>query len=670
MGALPRSARSIPAGDGNAAKRDMSADLHAALALHQAGALDPAEAAYRRILQDHPEHGDALNLLGALLSQRGQHQEAIPLLQAACVQLPQHLDASLNLAKTLRLAGRPEEALAATDGVLAAKPERVDALILRARCLRQLARTDEACVALRRALALAPGTLDAHLSLGDLLQASMPDEAAHHYAAVLAQDAAHTGALNNLGLIHKAAGRLAEARALFERAVMLRPDMHEACNNLGNVLLDLGEIDAAIQRYEQALAARPDNPVTQIHLGNALRLAGRHDEARAILHACLARHPGHSGAYNNLGVLLDAESRHGDAIKVFQAALQHAPQDAAIWANLSGALLASGKREDARTACERALALHPESAVARFAMANLQLLESDWLAGWQNYEFRWQGGQQAGRRAPRPPLPWPQWLGQNVPPGQSILVFHEQGFGDTLQFMRYLPALRQHFARIVFICQAPLLRLARANLPIEIALLSSDGAENIALRETFDWQLPLLSLPLALKLVPGSPPETPQPLLRPASPADPLQVGLCWAGNPALTADAERSIPLARFDALLDLPGIRWHALTHGAVVDDPRLIPALDGALNFADTAARLVPLDLVISVDTAVAHLAASLGKPVWLLNRFAPDWRWGHTGERSPWYPSLRQFRQPAPGDWETVLADVETALRATPIQTAQT
>jgi tetratricopeptide (TPR) repeat protein len=644
----------------------MSTALHAALALHQAGALDQAEAAYREILQTSPTHGDALNLLGALLSQRGQHQAAIPLLKAACEQLPHHLDAGLNLAKALRLAGRVDDALVALDTVLAAAPARVDALVLRARCLRQLNRPDEACASLQQALTHAPDAPEVHLGLGDLLQTRAPEAAVHHYGVVLAHLPTHAGALNNLALVHKAAGRLADARGLLERAVTARPGMIEACNNLGNVLLDLGETDAAIQRYEQALAAQPDNPVTQIHLGNALRLAGRHDAARTILQACLARHPGQSGAYNNLGVLLDAENRHGEAIEVFQAALQHAPQDAAIWANLSGALLASGKREDARTACERALALHPESAVARFALANLQLLEGDWQAGWQNYEFRWQGGQQAGRRAPRPALPWPQWLGQAVPPGQSLLVFHEQGFGDTLQFMRYLPALCAHFARIVFLCQPPLLRLARANLPDRIALLPSDAATDIATRDTFDWQLPLLSLPRALQLVPGPAPETPLPLLRPASPAQPLQVGLCFSGNPALTADAERSIPLARFDALLNLPTIRWHALNHGTAVDDPRLIPALDGVQDFADTAARIATLDLVISVDTAVAHLAASLGKPVWLLNRFAPDWRWGHTGERSPWYPSLRQFRQPAPGNWEAVLAEVHSALRATQIQ----
>lgn len=639
----------------------MNEPLQSALAHHQAGRLAEAEQAYRQILQQQPDHGDAQNLLGALLCQRGQLDDAIPLLESACAQLPHFLEARMNLAKALRMADRPAEALAAAEHVLATSPDRADALILKARCLRRMGQPDKAKEILERLLVLSPQMLDAHLNLGDLLQESEPDAAATHYEAVLKQAPGHTGALNNLALIHKRAGRLEPARQLLEHVVRLKPTMHEALNNLGNVLLDLGLTEEAVSAYRQASTAAPDNPLAFIHLGNALRLAGHTDEARATLEACLQRWRNHSGAHNNLGILLDLGGDHHAAIHEFQSALQNTPQDADIWANLSGALLATGDRAGARQACEHALSLQPDSATARFAMANIQLLEGDWRAGWQNYEFRWQGGQQAGKRVARPNLPWPQWRGEPVPSAQRLFVFHEQGFGDTLQFMRYLPELADRFARIAFVCQPALIRLARANLPPSIEVIASEAAPDFLVPELFDWQLPLMSLPLALDLQPTVSRQRLAPLIRPATPEKPLRVGLCWSGNPALTADAERSIPLERFAPLLNLPHIRWHSLTFGGDLQGMPIENLMQNVRDFTDTAEHISALDLVISVDTAVAHLAAGMSKPTWLLNRFAPDWRWGHTGHACAWYPCLRQYRQQTLGDWSAPLHDIAQALR---------
>ncbi len=639
--------------------------LDRALALHQAGQLEQAQTLYLQLLQQEPDLPDAQQLLGALLCQRGEYAQALPLLQRACQLLHHHRDAWLNLAKAQRSLTQHQNALATLRAWLERHPHDVDALVLQGRCLRTLGRDSESRQAFETALNHAPQSLEAMLALADLLQISAPAEAMALYRAVLNHTPHRESALIGVAMLHKARGELDLARQFLERALAVEPDRHATHNNLGNVLIELLQLQPALAHYQRAQALKPDNSATQINLGNALRLLGRTEEARAMLLQCLRSGGDISGACNNLGILEGEVCNHVLATEYYRRALEHDPDQANVWANLGSSQLALGQRDAARQSYGRALELQSDSSVARFGLANVDLLEGRWTQGWQNYELRWMGSQQAGRRMVRPNLPWPQWLGQKPASGQSIFVFHEQGFGDTLHFMRFLPALAQHFGRVVFVCQPSLVRLARASLGHRIEVVSSDQGVAIAQNSRFDWQVPLLSLPLALGVAPAPPGHAnalTSPYLRvPATdPAALLQVGLCWAGNPGLSADALRSVPLSQCDSLLNVPGVQWHALVHGAGCPDPRLHDMLNGAQDFADTAQRVRALDLVISVDTAVAHLAAGMGKPVWLLNRFAPDWRWGFEGEHCVWYPSLRQFRQPAPGQWEPVLQAVEQAL----------
>ncbi|MBK6594932.1 MAG: tetratricopeptide repeat protein [Burkholderiales bacterium] len=639
--------------------------LDRALTLHKAGQLDQAQTLYQELLQHEPEYPDAQQLLGALLCQRGEYAQALPLLQRACQQMPHHRDARLNLAKAQRSLAQHPNALATVLVWLERHPQDVDALVLQGRCLRTLGRDGEARQAFESALLHAPQSPEAMLQLADLLQTSAPAEAMALYRAVLNHSPNQERALSGLAMLHKARGELEPARQLLERALAVQPERLATHTNLGNVLVELLQLQPALEHYQRALALDPKNSGTQINLGNALRLLGRTEEARAMLLQCLGSGGEISFVCNNLGILESEVCNHKLATAYYCRALEHDPDQADVWANLGSSQLALGERAAARQSYGRALELQSDSSVARFGLANVDLLEGRWAQGWQNYELRWMGSQQAGRRVVRPNLPWPQWLGQAPIPGQSIFVFHEQGFGDTLHFMRFLPLLAQQFGRVVFVCQPSLVRLARASLGHRIEVVSSDQGVVIAQNSRFDWQVPLLSLPLALGVAPppfGQANAVTGSYLRvpAADPAAPLQVGLCWAGNSEHSADALRSVPLAHFDSLFKLPGVQWHALVHGAGCPDPRLHDALHGAQDFADTAQRVRALDLIISVDTAMAHLAAGMGKPVWLLNRFAPDWRWGFEGEHCVWYPSLRQFRQPAPGQWEPVLQAVEQAL----------
>lgn len=241
------------------------------------------------------------------------------------------------------------------------------------------------------------------------------------------------------------------------------------------------------------------------------------------------------------------------------------------------------------------LELQSDSSVARFGLANVDLLEGRWAQGWQNYELRWMGSQQAGRRVVRPNLPWPQWLGQAPIPGQSIFVFHEQGFGDTLHFMRFLPLLAQQFGRVVFVCQPSLVRVRRVPAWATALKLCRPTRESSSLKTAgltgrcrccrCHWLWVWLHPPFGqANAFTGSYLRVPA-----ADPAAPLQVGLCWAGNSEHSADALRSVSLAHFDSLFKLPGVQWHALVHGAGCPDPRLHDALHGAQDFADTAQRV---------------------------------------------------------------------------------
>jgi len=383
-------------------------------------------------------------------------------------------------------------------------------------------------------------------------------------------------------------------------------------------------LDEAEQAARRAVAIQPDFPEARAALGAILADAGTLDSAERDLRQAIALRPDYAEAYDDLGTVLKEQGQVGGAIAAFRQAVQLKPDLANAHTNLAMALLAQGAFEE----------------------------------GWREYEWRWR----APRMAPASRgFTQPQWRGEPGE-GRSLLLWAEQGYGDTIQFCRYAALARARGFRVILEVQSPLVRL----------LKRLEGADAVVVQgatlPAFDLHCPLLSLPLAfgarLETIPGS-----APYLA-ADPVDTgrwakrlgdrkgLKVGIAWSGNPNTTAHARRSLPLDQLARLTETAGVRFVSLQK----DDGeqlRGLPILDlmgEAASFADTAALIANLDLIISVDTAVAHLAGAMGKPVWLLDRFDPDWRWLLGRGDSPWYPSLTIYRQPAPGDWGAVVGEV--------------
>jgi Flp pilus assembly protein TadD len=492
--------------------------------------------------------------------------------------------------------GRLGEAASLYGEVLAVQPRHPGALNLLGILASQGGRHEEAVRMIRQAVTIAPREASFHI---------------------------------NLGLVLREAGRLEEAAVSLRSALALRPDVADAHLNLGVILAELGQADEAIRCYRQALKLRPEDADTLSNLGNLLRERGSWDEAVTCLWAALALQPGVASTHNNLGIALAEQGRLDEAVAAYR----------------------------------RALALADDLPEAHYNLGMALLGQGDMAAGWAEYEWRWRTRlMMAGRRG----FAQPQWRGQDGA-GATLLIHAEQGFGDTLQFCRYAELAAARNWRVVMEVQAPLERLLRGLAGVVEVVAHGEALPH------FDVHCPMLSLPLALGTVLETIPNEAPYLAAPAAWADRLprmeagiRAGLVWAGSarvhaPALAAlDRRRSIPLATLAPLFAVPGVKWLSLQKDGDIRGFPLLDLMGEMTDFADTAALIANLDLVISVDTAVAHLAAAIGKPVWLLNRFDTCWRWPHRQPHSLWYPSIRIFHQPRPGDWDSVVAEVVAAL----------
>lgn len=520
----------------------------------------------------------------------------------------------------------------------------------------------------------------------ELHRAGRVSEAERLYRWVLTTDTRNAAALHLLGLVAQQMGDLRSAAKRMQAAIEIDTDQATYRSNLGNVLQIQGRFEEAVGEYERADQLRPDHAPTLSNLGMALQSLRRLDEAEAKLRRAALLMPDSAQVQDNLGNVLQAAGRMEEAFACHERALRLNPGNAETYGNLGLAQLGLGRWTAAMDSFGRALAISPGDSRIGLARAQLQLLLSDFEHGLRNFEVRKQvhGARKPGGR---------EWGGESglivgasfgVSSGaaDSLLLYGEQGLGDTVQFLRYLPQVRDVFAGDVILeVQEPLLRLAGELPGIRVVVRAGE------LPPSFAWHCSLMSLPWVLGgsrapwetaagsvgLAPSVPYLTvPEAAGRKADAAlgtsTGLRVGLVWAGNPMHVRDRFRSIPLSQFNPLLgvETQGVRFYSLQLGRAKADlqmpePRLIDLSDAIEDMADTAALIERLDLVIGVDTAVVHLAGALGKPVWTLLPFSPDWRWGLEREDCPWYPTMRLFRQPRPGDWESVVERVGAALR---------
>jgi tetratricopeptide (TPR) repeat protein len=610
-------------------------------AAHRDGRLTEAERDYQAALSAEPSHVDALHLLGVLRHQQGQHAEAAELVGRAVNLRPSDPGLQLNLGNALKALGR----------------------------------IDDAIERFRNALHLQPGFSLAQYNLGNAYAAAgRHEDAADAFEKALQLQPADAPTWNNFGNALLGMRRYEEGANAFRRALQIRPGHAGAHNNLGMALNGLGDTAGAIEQFREAIKAEPNYVAAHFNLGNLLDASGHSEQAVIELEKVLRMQPHFAPAHFGLGHALAAIGRHAQALPQFERAVGLDPKYGVAWVGLANTHLALGAHKAALRAYDEALRLDPQFVAAQLNRAMALLALGDYARGLRGYEWRLQtAGSVAIPQVPR-------WHGEPMP-GRTLWIRSEQGFGDTLQFARFVPFAAKLVGEIVLEVQPALLAL----------LEPAAHAAGVSLKSTADTPppkadafCPLLSLPLALGILdPDAIPTRTPYLVVPAAYRKKWRgslggqakrnIGIAWSGR--IQPGETRSIPLELLDPLFALPGIDWVVL-QPAIADEERVM--LDAHRNakaihrldertarrlddFADTAAIVSRLDGVVSVDTALAHLAGALGKPLWLMLPFAADWRWGIDTPTSPWYPKAQLFRQAAPGAWAGVIERVASNVR---------
>ena len=614
----------------NVAPLDVVHALAQALELHQQGRLFEAEQHYSAILAANPGQADALHYLGLIRFANGRFVEALQSIAAAMRTRAPTADIFLNHGIVLNALKRHAEALESFDRAIELDSKFPAAHNNRAVVLTTVGRNEEALESYQKALAITPND---------------------------------PGLLFNRANILKDLGRFESALASYNRAIVLRPGYPEAFCNRGVVLHELKRYDEALASYDRALALRPDIAEAHSNRGNVLRELKRYDEALASYDRALALRPDYAEAHSNRGATLHELKRYHEALACHDLALALQPDYADALSNRGAALSELKRINEALADYDRAIALKPDFPEPHWNTASLRLLTGDFGRGWAEYEWRWKKESMA--RFMRN-FSQPLWLGGDDIAGKTILLHSEQGFGDTIQFCRYVPLAAARGARVILEVERPLQRL--------MATLA--GAAQVVTKAShlpdFDLQCPLLSLPLAFQTELGTIPWS-GPYLRPQSPELAAwnvrlgekrrpRIGLAWSGKPAHERDALRSISLSALLPLLDVDATfvslqKDVRPADAAVLDQRSDVLHFGSALNdFSDTAALISKLDLVISVDTSIVHLAGALGSPVWVLLPYIPDWRWLLDRDSTPWYPSARLFRQDDTRKWDSVISRV--------------
>ncbi len=549
------------------------------------------------------------------------------------------------------------------------EPAALDALLLLAQREHRAGRLAEAAVAWRKILAMRPDVADAHNNLGIVLaQQGQLSEAETHFQHALALAPNYVQAHHNLGHVMLSQGKLGEAAAQYEQVIALKPDSADVYNSLGSILSRQGKFREATVRFEQAVACKPDYAEAFNNLGAVLWKQGKLDEAAERYEQALALRPDFSEALNNLGALLRNQGKLTQAEMRCRQALALRPDYAQAHNNLGNVLRSQGKIDEAAAHYQQAVARQPDYPEAQLGLAGCYLVKGDYQRGWLAYEWR--------LRMPglTPPRSLPRWTGQPLA-GRSLLLLAEQGFGDTFHFIRYARLLKELGARIVLAAPAALSRLLGSQPYLDELFILGSGLK----LPRCDFYLPLLSAPGALETdastipceIPylAADPELTEHWRRELAAIDGFKIGIVWQGARDFDADRWRSIPLAHFAPLARLPGVRLVSLQKGfgseqvGTVDFPVLDLAgrLDDVAGpFMDTAAVIRSLDLVVAPDTAIAHLAGALGTPVWVAIQFSAEWRWLLYRDESPWYPTMRLFRQTTFDQWPEVIERIAKAV----------
>lgn len=624
--------------DGGMFPEDVRSQYRLGLSQLTAGKVLKAKDAFEKTVALNPGHADAHYNLGVILQKEGRYHKAIDAYESALKLDPQNPDSFYNLGNCFQYLQQPVPALRCYRETIRLRPSFTGAHNNMGLMLKNRGKLDEAIHSFNIAIRLDPGVAIYHNNLGltfqkqgnhahaiDCYKISLeldPDSPVTHYNLAAACDrvADHEKAIKHLGM-----------------AVDLNPDFVGAYHNLGEILSKSGRYAEAVERYRRALSIKPDAPETCNSLGNALDNLGRTAEAIKYYKKAIRLRPGHAGAYTNLGTAYYEDRQLALAEKHYRQALE----------------------------------IEPDFTEAVFNMALVNLLKGDLEKGWPGYEKRFYRSDWNANYPFR--FDQPKWDGTPFD-GQKLLVHDEQGLGDTLQFVRYLERVKTLGGTVLFETRRPFLELLKKAKGIDrLVERTADGKPAV----DFDLYCPLLSLPgLFSTSLDSIPARVPYIEANPEKAAlwsrrmdgQVFKVGVVWSGNPTHFRGLNRSVSLDAFARLFQIPGVCFYSFQKGKTALDAAryqeagLLENLGELFaDFSDTAAAMENMDLVISIDTSVAHLAGAMGKPVWVLLAYASDWRWLTGRSDSPWYPTMRLFRQEKRNDWASVLDDVESALK---------
>lgn len=467
-------------------------------------------------------------------------------------------------------------------------------------------------------------------------------------------------AFESLAKIHVAQGNFDDAVKAGQQALSLKPNSHSALKSIAEAYLALDQAEEALKSYQLFDATHPNDPSTLHNISVCLMQLGRLEETVALRQKALDLRPKNLDRRYNLAVALNLVSRFEDALALMEKTLSTFPENVPALIAAGDSMQALGRLEDAREAFELAVSLQPDHAEAHFNLGLVLLTQGDLARGWEEYNWRKKTG---AYKKFKPPLSAPLWEGEDID-GKSLLLFPEQGMGDSINFIRYATLARDLGATVYCLCPIVLIKLFKTVDGIEEVI--PPGGELLVP----DYQVAIMELPRIFKTTYTNVPLQDgyfKMIKKYNERSEEISVGIAWQGNPTLKNDANRSLPLSRFESLLNIKGAQFYSLQVGpgeeqiSTLGWQERIPNL--GLNFtdyADTASAISELDLVIAVDTSVAHLAGALGKRVWLLLPANADWRWGREGTITPWYASMRLFRQSTFGNWDDVFLELAHAL----------
>lgn len=690
----------------------LSETLNSALQQHRTGNLQQAEILYHEALLNSPDHPDVLHLLGFLAIQTGKNDEAVRLITKAIQFNETSARFYANLAVALQNLGRNEEAISACFKAIELEPNNFSAYNTLGNAFWGQGKLDQAIKNFSKARDIKPDIAEVHLNLGKVLKdQNRLDEAEKSLINAISLKQDYADAYFNLAILYRSQGnldgavanllkavkinpllaeaynilgnvlteqnKLDAAEACYQQALQIKPHYVEAYYNLGNVLTEQEKFDAAVTNYQQALAMKPDFAEAYYRIGNALLKQEKLDEAASGYQHALTIKPDFSEAYNGLGNVFREQGKTEEAIKSYYKALLIRPDFAEVHYNIGNALFDQGRLDEAIESCHRALAIKPDLAEAHWNMALALLTKGDFAQGWRKYEWRF-----LKRGSSPPPFPYPRWDGSSLK-GKTLFVFAEQGIGDEIMFASCLQEIIDAADLCIVECDKRLIPLFSRSFPKAkfLARISTGHPYSTELPPS-DMKIAIGSLPLFLRPDFAGFPQRKAYLFADIKKVDRwseryknlgegLKVGVSWRGGMGYVRRV-RSTTLDQWANLFSIPGIQYINLQYGdCAAELKETQEKLDITIHYWEDAdplkdldgfaAKIAALDLVISVDNSTVHLTGALGVPVWTLLPSVCDWRWMLKFEDTPWYHTMRLFRQKNPKNWDEVFDQVANTLK---------